>query len=150
MVQWQQLERYGCDLNDSLWSAKVLMEQPELIKRVHQDYFAAGADCAITASYQSTFEGFAKRGLSEAEARELIQASVKIAAEARDEFWQQEENRHNRPKPIVAASVGPYGAFLANGSEYTGQYDVTEEELMEFHRPRMKALIEAGADVLSL
>ncbi|MCM3019304.1 homocysteine S-methyltransferase [Priestia megaterium] len=144
-----ELERYGCDLNDSLWSAKVLMEQPELIKRVHQDYFAAGADCAITASYQSTFEGFAKRGLSEAEARELIQASVKIAAEARDEFWQQEENRLNRPKPIVAASVGPYGAFLANGSEYTGQYDVTEEELMEFHRPRMKALIEAGADVLA-
>lgn len=73
-----ELERYGCDLNDSLWSAKVLMEQPELIKRVHQDYFAAGADCAITASYQSTFEGFAKRGLSEAEARELIQASVKL------------------------------------------------------------------------
>ncbi|WP_455919352.1 homocysteine S-methyltransferase [Priestia megaterium] len=144
-----ELERYGCDLNDSLWSAKVLMEQPELIKRVHQDYFAAGADCAITASYQSTFEGFAKRGLSEAEARELIQASVKIAAEARDEFWQQEENRLNRPKPIVSASVGPYGAFLANGSEYTGQYDVTEEELMEFHRPRMKALIEAGADVLA-
>lgn len=62
---------------------------PELIKRVHQDYFASGADCAITASYQSTFEGFAKRGLSEAEARELIQASVKIAAEARDEFWRQ-------------------------------------------------------------
>ncbi|MCC2931023.1 homocysteine S-methyltransferase [Bacillus sp. LBG-1-113] len=144
-----ELERKGCDLNDSLWSAKILMEQPELIKQVHADYFAAGADCAITASYQSTFEGFAARGLSEAEAHRLIQMSVSIAAEARDEFWAQKENRLNRPKPIVAASVGPYGAYLADGSEYRGNYGISEEELAEFHRPRMKALIDAGADVLA-
>lgn len=144
-----ELERKGCDLNDSLWSAKILMEQPELIKQVHADYFAAGADCAITASYQSTFEGFAARGLSEAEACRLIQKSVSIAAEARDEFWAQKENRLNRPKPIVAASVGPYGAYLADGSEYRGNYGISEDELAEFHRPRMKALIDAGADVLA-
>lgn len=81
-----ELERKGCDLNDSLWSAKILMEQPNLIKQVHTDYFAAGADCAITASYQSTIEGFAARGVSRAEALRLIQKSVHIAAEARDEF----------------------------------------------------------------
>ncbi|CAN2253559.1 homocysteine S-methyltransferase [Bacillus vallismortis] len=144
-----ELERKGCDLNDSLWSAKILMEEPELIKQVHTDYFAAGADCAITASYQSTFEGFAARGLSEAEARRLIEMSVSIAAEARDEFWAFEENRLNRPKPIIAASVGPYGAYLADGSEYRGHYGISEDELVEFHRPRMKALIEAGADVLA-
>ncbi|UYO32327.1 homocysteine S-methyltransferase [Bacillus halotolerans] len=144
-----ELERKGCDLNDSLWSAKILMEQPDLIKQVHTDYFAAGADCAITASYQSTFEGFAARGLSEAEARRLIQMSVRIAAEARDEFWAQKGNRLNRPKPIVAASVGPYGAYLADGSEYRGNYGISEDELAEFHRPRMKALIDAGADVLA-
>ncbi|MCY7917388.1 homocysteine S-methyltransferase [Bacillus vallismortis] len=144
-----ELERKGCDLNDSLWSAKILMEEPELIKQVHTDYFAAGADCAITASYQSTFEGFAARGLSEAEARRLIEMSVSIAAEARDEFWAFEENRLNRPKPIIAASVGPYGAYLADGSEYRGHYAISEDELVEFHRPRMKALIEAGADVLA-
>ncbi|MEC1622301.1 homocysteine S-methyltransferase [Bacillus mojavensis] len=144
-----ELERKGCDLNDSLWSAKILMEQPELIKQVHAEYFAAGADCAITASYQSTFEGFAARGLSEAEAHRLIQMSVSIAAEARDEFWAQKKNRLNRPKPIVAASVGPYGAYLADGSEYRGNYGISEEELAEFHRPRMKALIDAGADVLA-
>ncbi|MCI4136654.1 homocysteine S-methyltransferase [Bacillus vallismortis] len=144
-----ELERKGCDLNDSLWSAKILMEEPELIKQVHTDYFAAGADCAITASYQSTFEGFAARGLSEAEARRLIKMSVSIAAEARDEFWAFEENRLNRPKPIIAASVGPYGAYLADGSEYRGHYAISEDELVEFHRPRMKALIEAGADVLA-
>lgn len=144
-----ELERKGCDLNDSLWSAKILMEEPDLIKQVHTDYFAAGADCAITASYQSTFEGFAARGLSEAEARRLIELSVSIAAEARDEFWSFEENRLNRPKPIIAASVGPYGAYLADGSEYRGNYAISEDELIEFHRPRMKALIEAGADVLA-
>ncbi|PJZ01639.1 homocysteine S-methyltransferase [Bacillus vallismortis] len=144
-----ELERKGCDLNDSLWSAKILMEEPELIKQVHTDYFAAGADCAITASYQSTFEGFAARGLSEAEARRLIEMSVSIAAAARDEFWAFEENRLNRPKPIIAASVGPYGAYLADGSEYRGHYGISEDELVEFHRPRMKALIEAGADVLA-
>lgn len=144
-----ELERKGCNLNDSLWSAKILMEEPELIKQVHTDYFAAGADCAITASYQSTFEGFAARGLSEAEARRLIELSVSIAAEARDEFWSLEENRLNRPKPIIAASIGPYGAYLADGSEYRGNYAISEDELIEFHRPRMKALIEAGADVLA-
>lgn len=144
-----ELERHGCDLNDSLWSAKLLMENPQLIKQVHADYFAAGADCAITASYQATFEGFARRGLSESQARQLIQASVRMAVEARDEFWERPENRSHRPKPIVAASVGPYGAFLADGSEYRGDYTLTEDELIAYHRPRMKALIDAGADILA-
>ncbi len=144
-----ELERHGCDLNDSLWSAKILLENPELIKQVHFNYFAAGADVAITASYQATVEGFARCGLSEEEALGLIQRSVRLAVEARDEFWEKPENRSNRPKPVVAASVGPYGAFLADGSEYRGDYSITEEELIEFHRPRMKALIDAGADILA-
>jgi len=144
-----ELERFGCDLKDSLWSAKVLMENPELIKKVHMDYFKAGADCTTTASYQGTIEGFIRRGLKEDEALSLIQASVQIALEAREEFWANPKNHHNRIKPIVAASIGPYGAFLADGSEYRGDYTVTEDELIKFHRPRMKALIEAGADVLA-
>jgi homocysteine S-methyltransferase len=144
-----ELERRGCDLNDALWSAKILLEQPEIIKQVHLDYFEAGADCAITASYQATVEGFAKRGLNEKEATDLIQKSVKLAIEARDEFWADETNREGRSKPFVAASVGPYGAFLADGSEYRGNYGLTEKELMDFHRPRMRALIEAGADIFA-
>lgn len=144
-----ELERHGCSLNDPLWSAKVLMERPELIKRVHSDYFTSGADCAITASYQATVEGFTRRGLSEAEALELIRESVRIAVQARDEFWERSGKPSTRPKPIVAASVGPYGAFLADGSEYRGDYRVSEEELIEFHRPRMRGLIEAGADILA-
>src|SRR5215216_3278110 len=81
-----ELERRGCDLQDNLWSAKILLEQPEKIKQVHYDYFKAGADCAITASYQATVEGFARRGLTEPEAIALIQRSVRLAIEARDEF----------------------------------------------------------------
>jgi homocysteine S-methyltransferase len=144
-----ELERRGCDLKDELWSAKILLEQPEIIKQVHLNYFNAGADCAITASYQATIEGFVKRGLNESEAITLIKKSVKLALAARDEFWADDSNRAGRPRPFVAASVGPYGAFLADGSEYRGHYGLTEKELMDFHRPRVKALIEAGADLLA-
>jgi len=144
-----ELERRGCDLNDPLWSAKVLLENPEIIGKVHTDYFKAGADCVITASYQATYEGFEKRGLSRKEAEKLIQLSVRIAAEARDSFWENYGNIKKRPKPLVAASVGPYGAFLADGSEYRGNYGLTIENLMDFHRNRMKAQIEAGPDILA-
>jgi homocysteine S-methyltransferase len=144
-----ELERRGCDLKDDLWSAKVLLEQPEKIKQVHYDYFKAGADCAITASYQATMQGFMRRGLNEIQAHDLIQKSVHLAVEARDEFWAEEANRAGRATPFVAASVGPYGAYLADGSEYRGKYGLTEAALMDFHRPRMKALIDAGADSLA-
>ena len=144
-----ELERRGHDLKDELWSAKILLEQPEAIKQVHADYFKAGADCAITASYQATVEGFKKRGLNESESKGLIQKSFKLAITARDEFWSNEANRNGRSKPFVAASIGPYGAFLANGEEYIGNYGLTEKELMEFHRPRIRALVDSGADVLA-
>src|SRR6185369_14011658 len=132
-----ELERRGADLRDALWSAKVLMESPHLIREVHADYFAAGADCATTSSYQATFEGFAKRGLSHEAAADLMRLSVQLAIDARDTFWADPANRVGRAHPFVAASVGPYGAFLADGSEYRGDYDLSEEQLMDFHRPRM-------------
>ena len=144
-----ELEQRGYNLKDELWSATILLEQPEAIKQLHYDYFRAGADCAITASYQATVEGFMKRGLNEQQALALIQKSVKLAVEARDEFWAEQSNRVRRAKPFVAASVGPYGAYLADGSEYRGYYGLTEKQLMDFHRPRMKALIDAGADMLA-
>lgn len=144
-----ELERRGCDLNDPLWSAKILIENPELIGAVHTDYFEAGADCVITASYQATYEGFMKRGLNEEQARELIELSVTIATRARDAFWANSANRTNRPKPLVAASVGPYGAYLADGSEYRGEYTLNEAELITFHRKRLQTLIEAGPDILA-
>lgn len=144
-----ELERRGYDLNDPLWSAKILMEDPDAISAVHTDYLHAGADCIITGSYQATYEGFMKRGLGEDQARELIRLSVQIATDARDLFWSNSENRSQRPKPLVAASVGPYGAYLADGSEYRGVYSLNETELTLFHEKRLQTLIEAGPDILA-
>ncbi|MDM5340934.1 homocysteine S-methyltransferase [Fictibacillus enclensis] len=144
-----ELERYGCTLDDPLWSASILLDKPELIYQVHADYFKAGADVAITASYQATLDGFLSRGINEHKAIQLIKKTVELAKKARDDFWKEKSNQ-NRPKPIVAASVGPYGAYLADGSEYKGHYGVSDETLEQFHRLRIKALIEAGADILAV
>ncbi len=144
-----ELEARGADLNDALWSAKLLLEAPELIRQVHTDYFVAGADVAITASYQASFAGFARRGLAADEAAALMRLSVQLACEARDQFWADPANRAGRVRPLVAASVGSYGAYLADGSEYRGDYGLTAAELMDFHRPRMAVLAAAGADLLA-
>jgi len=141
------LERMGADLNDELWTAKVLRDQPELIKKVHMDYFRAGADCGITASYQATVPGLMAKGMTEAEAEELIADSVKVFLEARDEWWKEEGEAAGREYPLCLASVGPYGAYLADGSEYRGRYGITDEELRSFHRRRMEILKDAGADM---
>lgn len=144
-----ELERRGCDLNDPLWSAKILIENPRVIGEVHTDYFEAGADCVITASYQASYEGFMKRGLDEQQAAELMALSITIATGARDLFWSNVTNRVSRPKPMVAASVGPYGAYLADGSEYRGDYTLSEKELRVFHRKRLQTLIDAEPDILA-
>ncbi len=144
-----ELERRGADLDDSLWSAKVLLESPELIRELHYDYFAAGADVAITASYQATFQGLAQRGLSRTEASDLIRLSVQLAREARDAFWEEPAHRQGRLRPLIAGSVGCYGAYLADGSEYRGNYGLSREELVEFHRGRIEVLAEAGVDLLA-
>jgi homocysteine S-methyltransferase len=136
-------------LHDLLWSAKVLLEAPELIEQLHYDYFRAGADVATTASYQATLEGFRRRGLAPAQAVQLFQRSVDLACAARARFWADEGNRQGRLYPRVAASIGPYGAFLADGSEYRGEYGLTVAELVAFHRPRMATLAASGADLLA-
>lgn len=141
-----ELEAHGCDLEDPLWSAKVLLEQPQLIKQVHRDYFDAGASVAITASYQATPQGFARRGLGSAEALELVGLSVRLADEARRESL---ADGSARGPLLVAGSVGPYGAYLADGSEYRGDYTLSAAEFRDFHRPRIAALVEAGADFLA-
>lgn len=143
------LEARGFDLDDPLWSARVLLEAPEAIRRVHLDFLAAGADCIVTSSYQATVEGFRRRGLGEAQAEELLRRSVRLGLEARDIFWSEPRNREGRLRPLVAASVGPYGAYLADGSEYTGNYDLEEEGLYAFHLPRWRILADSGADLLA-
>jgi homocysteine S-methyltransferase len=150
-----ELERRGADLHDPLWSAKVLLEQPALIRQVHFDYFAAGADVAITASYQATFAGFAQRGLAFDQAADLMRCSVQLAQAACADYWHTvgqaptSTSGRQKLKPLVAASIGPYGAYLADGSEYRGDYGLSVAELRDFHRPRLKVLVEAGADLLA-
>jgi homocysteine S-methyltransferase len=141
-----QLESAGHDLSDELWSARLLAERPEAITEAHLAYFEAGADVAITSSYQTTFEGFAKRGIDAARAAELLGLSVESA---RDAARQARAKGVRRPL-WVAASVGPYGAMLADGSEYRGRYGLSVAELERFHRPRLEVLAAAAPDVLAL
>ncbi|VDZ84559.1 homocysteine S-methyltransferase [Kluyvera intermedia] len=141
-----ELEARGCDLTDSLWSAKVLMENPQLIYDVHLDYFRAGAQVAITASYQATPDGFAARGLDEAQSRSLIGKSVELARQARESYLAENPTAKGL---LIAGSVGPYGAYLADGSEYRGDYQRSAQVFQEFHRPRVEALLEAGVDLLA-
>jgi len=144
-----ELERRGVDLRDPLWSAKCLIESPETIRAVHLDYFIAGADVATTATYQATFEGFERRGIGREGAERLMRDAVAIAMAARDEFWAEPSNRQARGRPLVAASIGPYGAMLADGSEYRGGYAVSDAELARFHRPRLEILASTGADLIA-
>lgn len=144
-----ELESRGAEISDALWSARLLLDAPEIIRQLHYDYFAAGADVAISASYQASFPGFARRGLTREEATRLMGLSVELARDARDDFWADASNRAGRLRPLVAASVGCYGAFLADGSEYRGDYGLTREELIEWHRPRMAALVASGPDLLA-
>ncbi|HTT11536.1 MAG TPA: homocysteine S-methyltransferase [Burkholderiaceae bacterium] len=143
-----ELERRGADLRDPLWSARLLLDAPDLIRQVHVDYYAAGADVATTASYQASLEGFARRGLDAAAAAELMRRSVTLACEARDVFWADPAARAGRMYPLVAASIGPYGATLHDGSEYRG-YGLDIAALIAFHRPRLALLATAGADLLA-
>ncbi|MBX3054035.1 MAG: homocysteine S-methyltransferase [Caldilineaceae bacterium] len=144
-----ELEQRGADIDDELWSARLLLDAPGLIRQLHYDYFAAGADVAISASYQASFPGFSRRGLGRNEAAALLALSVALAQAARDDFWADEANRVGRLRPLVAASIGCYGAFLADGSEYRGDYGLTREELIDWHRPRMAALVASKPDLLA-
>lgn len=146
-----ELERRGNDLSDPLWSARLLIEAPDEIAEVHRAYFLAGARVATTASYQASFEGFAGRGIDRPEAIRLLRSSVELAAGARRRV-EDELAAAGRPvRPLlVAASIGPYGAALADGSEYRGDYGLTVAELRTWHGPRLEVLADSGADLLAI
>jgi len=138
-----QLEAAGHDLSDELWSARLLAENPDAVRAAHLAYLRAGAQVITTASYQATLPGLARRGY---DGPALLRRSVTLAREAIHRY------RPESPAgPLwIAASVGPYGAMLADGSEYRGNYGLSVAELVAFHRPRLEILAEAGPDVLAL
>ncbi|KAL6847083.1 hypothetical protein ACP4OV_022936 [Aristida adscensionis] len=148
-----ELEANGADLNDPLWSGKCLLASPHLIRKVHLDYLEAGANIIASASYQATIQGFEAKGFSKEESENLLTKSVEIAREAR-EIFVKEHSDQSTPiqQPIlVAASIGSYGAYLADGSEYSGDYGEagTLEFLKDFHRRRLQVLAEAGPDLIA-
>lgn len=135
-----ELERRGADISGPLWSARVLLNAPELIEAVHLDYLEAGADCISTASYQVSALGFAEVGMDSGRAADALRKSVRLAESARD--------KQQRPI-LIAASLGPYGAALHNGAEYHGNYDYSFEELVLFHLERLAALESTNADLIA-
>jgi homocysteine S-methyltransferase len=150
-----ELERRGYDISGPLWSAKLLLDAPEAVEQLHFDYFAAGAQCVTSASYQASYEGFATAGLNTEETTLLLQLSVALAQAARDRFEKQGPadsgavtvpDGRNR---YVAASVGPYGATLHDGSEFRGNYGISTAELRHFHSARFEILAASGADLLA-
>ncbi|HZX04155.1 homocysteine S-methyltransferase [Kribbella sp.] len=140
------LEDRGHDLSDALWSARLLRDDPAEIAAVHRAYYEAGAMVATTASYQASVTGFERAGVPRAEAERLITSSVRIARDVRDEF----DSHQGSGRRLVAASVGPYGAMLADGSEYRGRYGVSRQVLRDFHGARLELLAAAGPDLLAV
>jgi homocysteine S-methyltransferase len=134
----------GHDLSDALWTASLLRDDPAEIAAVHREYYRAGADVATTASYQASVPGLQEAGLSRTEAESMVRLSVTLAREVRDELSTDGRRR------LVAASVGPYGAVLADGSEYRGRYGVDAHRLRDFHLPRLELLLSAGPDLLAV
>ncbi len=136
-----ELEFLGADISGPLWSAHVLEEQPEKVLAVHRAYLEAGADVLLTASYQVSRRGYAEFGLTAERADQALLRSVELAVEARREFAGR--------RTLIAASLGPYGAALHDGSEYRGDYDCSFAELVAFHRERIAVLAGSEADLLA-
>jgi len=141
-----RLEATGHDIASRLWSASLLASNPGAIVDAHRAYLDAGADVIISASYQASRNGFMSQGFDADEADRLIVSAVRLALRARDAFVAD----GGAGTPLVAASVGPYAAARADGSEYTGEYDASDGQLREFHAERLPLLDAAGADLLAV
>jgi homocysteine S-methyltransferase len=136
-----ELEFMGADISGPLWSAHVLEDDPEKVIAVHRAYLEAGADVLLTASYQVSRKGYAEFGLDPRQADTALLRSVELACNARAEFPSR--------RVLIAASLGPYGAALHNGSEYHGNYDCSFDDLVQFHRERIEVLAQSDADLLA-
>ncbi len=143
-----ELERRGHAQLGRLWSAALVRTNPEAIREVHRDYLEAGAEVISTATFQAALPTILKTGLHRAEAEDLLREAVALAMEERDAFTKRCAPSDGR-WPLVAASVGPYGASLCSGAEYTGDYGLSEKQLLSFHVERWRVLVESGPDILA-
>ena len=141
-----ELEALGCDLNHDLWTSRLLDSDEEAIRQVHLNYMRAGAQCVASASYQASIPGLMNHGYSHEEARSLIQKSISLVSEARTTFYEENDNHH---EVNIVGSIGPYGAYLADGSEYKGNYGLTHDQLNDFHEERLQLFIESDADIIA-
>lgn len=132
-----QLQRRGQDISGPLWTAQALLDDPAAVAGAHADFADAGAQIVITASYQVSRQGFAALGRPAADADAALAASVRVA-------------RAGAPDALVAASVGPYGAVLHDGSEYRGDYGLSRRQLVDFHSARLDPLVGAAPDLLAV
>ncbi len=140
-----ELEASGHDLGTSLWSAALLMNQPQAIVDAHLAYLHAGAQIILTATYQASIDGFIAVGMSKQQAKKMMLDAVRLAQRAVSEHCKIQPATY---PPLIAASIGPYGAYLADGSEYRGNYQVEDHVLAEFHLPRLTLLDHSGVDIL--
>ena len=134
-----QLEHHGADFSGRLWTGRALLEKPDVVERAHRDFVEAGATVISTASYQVSRAGFVAEGLTADDADLALTRSVEIARAATA-----------GTDVKVAASVGPYGATLHDGSEYRGNYGVDQGILENFHRERIAVLASAKPDYFAV
>lgn len=139
------LEKQGVNTNNDLWTAVALENDLDKVYKVHMNYFKSGAQMTITNTYQANVQAFKKHGYNDEHTKKLITDAVQIAKKARDDY-QAQTGKHN----WVAASVGPYGAYLSDGDEFRGDYSLTPKEYLAFHLPRLKILLENKPDCLAI
>lgn len=130
------LEELGERPAGMLWTASALVDRSSLITEAHRRYVDAGADIVITSSYQASEAGLVAAGLSRSRARAVLASTTELARQA--------------GARCVAASVGPYGACQADGSEYHGRYEADWAEVRRFHRARLEVLVDSGPDVFAV
>lgn len=141
-----QLEARGFDLKHPLWSGHILDLHPEAIKEVHMSYLKSGAQILLTSSYQLSFQGARKLGMGESQLIELLERSIAMAQRARDQYVKEEQIEYYNQKILIGGSIGPYGAYLADGSEYTGDYGLSVQDLIDFHAQRYRFFDQSGVD----
>lgn len=139
------LKEQGIDSTGELWTAQALSDNIEAVYDAHYSYLAAGAQMILTDTYQANLQAFEKAGHSKQQAENLVGMAVLVAQKARDDYEEQ-TGKH----ALVAASIGPYGAYLADGSEYRGDYLLNDAQYLNFHLPRLTAVLAQAPDCLAL